>query len=259
MIRDVELLKHLPLFIQEYREIRQIMNAENPEFQSAEDETEIIFNNQFIQSCNIEGIARFESLMGITPESDDTLASRISRVLTRWNDTVSYTYIVLCQKLDLLCGKGNYEIKRNINNYTMDITTHLELTGQAEELDYMLDYMIPANIAMTVNNKMYLNMTDGTSKLANGITFCNIIELSDNFKNTFEISGKSNIAGTTIDTASIELSDNYKEDVQIGNNTNSTGAIINTVLIEITDNFNKNFEIVSENKIGSNMNLTEII
>ena len=64
---------------------------------------------------------------------------------------------------------------------------------------------------------------------------------------------------STINTASIELSDNYKEDVQIGNNTNSTGAIINTVLIEITDNFNKNFEIVSENKIGSNMNLTEII
>lgn len=231
MIRDVELLKHLPLFIQEYREIRTIMNAENPEFQTAEDETEIIFNNQFIQSCNLKGIAKFESLMGIVPEPDDTLASRISRVLTRWNNTVPYTFIVLCQRLDTLCGEGNYEIERDINNYTMDITTHLELVGQTDELEYMLGYMIPANIAMTVNNKIYLNMTDGTAKLASGITFCNIIEITDSFQENMGIESDSNIAG----------------------------AVVNTASIEITDNFNENFEIDGDDYIGSNLSLTEII
>ena len=231
MIRDVELLKHLPLFIQEYREIRTIMNAENPEFQTAEDETEIIFNNQFIQSCNLKGIAKFESLMGIVPEPDDTLASRISRVLTRWNDTVPYTFIVLCQRLDTLCGEGNYEIERDINNYTMDITTHLELVGQTDELEYMLGYMIPANIAMTVNNKIYLNMTDGTAKLASGITFCNIVEITDSFQENMGIESDSNIAG----------------------------AVVNTASIEITDNFNENFEIDGDDYIGSNLSLTEII
>lgn len=259
MIRDVELLKHLPLFIQEYREIRAIMNAENPEFQSAENETEVIFNNQFIKSCNIKGIAKFENLMGIIPESDDTLESRISRVLTRWNDTVPYTFIVLCQKLDTLCGKNNYEIIRDINKYTMDITTHLELTGQAEELDYMLGYMIPVNIAMTVNNKIYLNMTDSTSKLASGITFCNIVEITDNFNGTFEISGKSKQAGMLGDTTMIEITDNFNEDVQIKNNINIGNTIINTISIEITDNFNENIQIENKNKVGSNVNLTEII
>lgn len=231
MIRDVELLKHLPLFIQEYREIRTIMNAENPEFQIAEDETEVIFNNQFIKSCNLKGIARFESLMGIVPEPDDTLASRISRVLTRWNDTVPYTFIVLCERLDTLCGKDNYEIERDINNYTMDITTHLELVGQTDELEYMLGYMIPANIAMTVQNKIYLNMTDGTAKVASGITFCNIIELTDSFQEDMEIESDSNIAGAVVDTVSIEITDNFRED----------------------------FEIESDNQMGSNLSLTEII
>ena len=207
------------------------MNAENPEFQIAEDETEIIFNNQFIQSCNLKGIAKFESLMGIVPEPDDTLASRISRVLTRWNDTVPYTFIVLCQRLDTLCGEGNYEIERDINNYTMDITTHLELVGQTDELEYMLGYMIPANIAMTVNNKIYLNMTDGTAKLASGITFCNIIEITDSFQENMGIESDSNIAG----------------------------AVVNTASIEITDNFNENFEIDGDDYIGSNLSLTEII
>ncbi len=259
MIRDVELLKHLPLFIQEYREIRTIMNSENPEFQSAENETEIIFNNQFIQSCNIKGIAKFESLMGIIPEPDDTLESRISRVLTRWNDTVPYTFIVLCQKLDTLCGKNNYEIIRDIDKYTMNITTHLELTGQAEELDYILDYMIPANIAMTVDNKIYLNMTDGTTKLASGITFCNMIEITDNFDETFEISGQSKHAGIIGDTKMIEITDNFNENIQIENNINIGNTIINTMSIEITDNFNEKINIENKNKVGSNVNLTEII
>lgn len=259
MIRDVELLRHLPLFIQEYREIRAVMNAENPEIQNAENETEVIFNNQFIKSCNIKGIAKFESLMGIIPEPDDTLESRISRVLTRWNDTVPYTFIVLCQKLDTLCGKNNYEIIRDINKYTMDITTHLELTGQAEELDYMLGYMIPVNIAMTVNNKIYLNMTDSTSKLASGITFCNIVEITDNFNEAFEILGKSKQAGMLGDTTMIEITDNFNEDVQIENNINIGNTIINTMSIEITDNFNEKIQIESKNKVGSNVNLTEII
>lgn len=231
MIRNVELLNYLPLFIQEYREIRAIMNAENPEIQIAEDETEIIFNNQFIQTCNLKGIAKFESLMGIVPDPNDTLASRISRVLTRWNDTVPYTFIVLCQKLDTLCGEGNYEIERDINNYTMDITTHLELVGQTDELDYMLDYMLPANIATTIRNEMYLNMTDGTAKIASGITFCNIIELTDNFQENMEIDGDSNMANAVVDTA----------------------------IIEITDNYQENMEITGDNEIGSNLSLTEII
>ena len=257
MIRDVELLKHLPLFIQEYREIRAIMNAENPEFQSTENETEVIFNNQFIKSCNIKGIAKFESLMGIVPELDDTLESRISRVLTRWNDTVPYTFIVLCQKLDTLCGKNNYEIIRDIDKYTMDITTHLELTGQAEELDYMLGYMIPVNIAMTVNNKIYLNMTDSTSKLASGITFCNIVEITDNFNEKFEILGQPKQAGIIGDTKMIEITDNFNEDIQIENNTKIGNAIVDTISIEITDNFNKNYNLKNDNKIESYVNMTE--
>lgn len=231
MIRDVKLIDYLPQFVQEYREIRKIMDVENPEIQMTEDETEIILNNQFIETCNVQGIAKFESLMGIIPSPEDTLEGRISRVLTRWNDVVPYTFIVLCRKLNTLCGDNNYEIERNINEYSMDITTHLELSGQVDELDYLLDYIIPANIVITSNNKMMLNIKDGKGKLASGITFTNLIELTDNFDKNFEIQSKNKIAGGISDTA----------------------------IVEITDNFNKNFEINGQNNIGSNISLTEII
>ena len=46
MVREVNLLGYLPPFMQEYVEMQQIMNAEQPDVQALEDETEKIKNNQ---------------------------------------------------------------------------------------------------------------------------------------------------------------------------------------------------------------------
>ena len=159
MIREVNLLSFLPEFVQEYREIKHIMNSEQPEIQKLEDETEIIKNNQFIFSCDIDGIARFENLLGITPKPDDTLDARKSRVITRWNDSIPYTYKGLKEKLNVMCGEGNYLLIPSFNEYGLEIVVSLPLSGQADELDYMLSYMIPANIVVTSRNNMVRTMT----------------------------------------------------------------------------------------------------
>jgi hypothetical protein len=159
MIREVNLLSFLPEFVQEYREIKHIMNSEQPEIQKLEDETEIIKNNQFILSCDIDGIARFENLLGITPKPDDTLDARKSRVITRWNDSIPYTYKGLQEKLNVMCGEGNYLLIPSFNEYGLEIVVSLPLSGQADELDYMLSYMIPANIVVTSRNNMVRTMT----------------------------------------------------------------------------------------------------
>lgn len=178
MIRNVQLLNHLPLFIQEYGEIREIMKTENPEFQKVEDETEIILNNQFIESCDEEGISKFEKMMGITPAEDESLQGRISKVLSRWNDSIPYTFILLCRKLNALCGQDNYEITKDFNNYMMEIITHLEYSGQVDELEYLASYMIPANIDYKLKNKISINV-DNDIKPAVGVVFCEMIEISD--------------------------------------------------------------------------------
>lgn len=159
MVREVNLLGYLPPFMQEYREIKHIMNSEQPEIQKLEDETEIIKNNQFILSCDIDGIARFENLLGITPKPDDTLDARKSRVITRWNDSIPYTYKGLKEKLNVMCGEGNYLLIPSFNEYGLEIVVSLPLSGQADELDYMLSYMIPANIVVTSRNNMVRTMT----------------------------------------------------------------------------------------------------
>lgn len=177
MIREVELLSYLPKFIQEYREMKQIMVTETPEIQVLENETEIIKNNQFILSCDVMGIKRFESLLDICPSTDDTLQTRILRVLARWNNALPYTYRGLKEKLNVICGKGNYQLLPNFDVYTLNLIVCLRLSGQVAELDYLLSYMIPANIHVIVENILHHeivgNIFLGSATVQT--SYCNII------------------------------------------------------------------------------------
>lgn len=181
MIRTVKLNNYLPKYIQQYNEIQEIMNTENSEFQIIDNQSEILKNNLFISSCDEKGISRFESIMKITPLDTDTLESRISRVLTRWNEKLPYTFKDLVNKLDRLCGKEKYVIIPDFNNYTLELIVNLPLSGQVEELDNFLSYTIPANIV--VNSKNILNYN----------LFAKVILAIGNIKtNYFNISSKMN-------------------------------------------------------------------
>lgn len=230
MIRDVNLIEHLPLFIQEYREIKQIMNSENPEFQITADESEIIKNNQFIETSNLIGIAEFESLLKIHPLADDTLESRISRVLTRWNDVVPYTYQAFIQKLMILCNGMNFTVNKNFNEYKMEIITHLEMSGQVDELQYLLGFMMPGNLELTSSNEIYCD-SFGQGIIAAGMAICEMFNFSDAFNAEFNVQGSSIIGGGYIGTAEVRIS----------------------------DNFNASFTINGDDKVGSSITYTSTI
>lgn len=230
MIRDVNLIEHLPLFIQQFREIRHIMESENPEFQLVIDESEKIKNNQFIESSDLSGVSKFEKLLNILPSPDDTLGSRVSRSMIRWNEVVPYTYKALVQKLVQLCDGLNFTINRNFNEYKMEIITHLELSGQVDELQYLLGYMIPVNLELTSKNDIYCN-SEGQYNFAVGMALCKTFELSDAFKSDFNVQGSSIIGGGIIGSAQVTLSDNFNEIMTI-NGVGKTGS--NASITEIT-------------------------
>lgn len=256
MVRDVNLLGHLPPFIQEYLEIREIMQAENPEFQFVEDESEIIKNNQFIQTCNLTGISKFESLIGIVPSADDTLESRINRVLVRWNDTVPYTWQRLLNKLNTLCGADNYEIIRNLDEHELDVTTHLDLYGQVEELDYFLSYMLPANLILQSRNELFINL-DATAKLAAGIVNCETFELSDSFKKNFGIQGTSIFGGGIVEGKMTTLSDSFKKDFPVDSAASFGGGIVGSVVVEISDSFKESIDVSGSSTMAAGVSITE--
>lgn len=257
MIRDINLIEHLPPFVQEYREIDQITKAENPEFQLVVDESETIKNNQFIETSNLDGIARFEKLLKIIPSADDTLESRISRVLTRWNDVIPYTYRAFIQKMMVLCDGVNFTINNNYNEYKMEIITHLEMSGQVDELQNLLGYIIPSNIEIISKNEIYCDSSNDFY-LAAGMASCRIVELSDAYKENFDIQGNSNIGSGIVTTGSFEASDAYQEDYSVQGTSIVGGANLGTIQVTISDNFNENMTVNGTENIASTVSHTSI-
>ena len=149
MIREVSLIEHLPPFIQEYREIKHIMSSENPEFQLICDESERIKNNQFIQSCDSNGISRFEKILKITPSDNEALQLRISRVLAKWNDVIPYTLKALIDKLDILCGVDNYTINLDTDNYKLNVNVALPIKHAFSVIVATMEEIVPANMICT--------------------------------------------------------------------------------------------------------------
>ncbi len=181
MIRESDIINYLPQYIKEYREIQYITNVENPELQLLIDETEVIKNNQFITTCDEVGIKFFEDLLGIVAIPDESLEYRIARVLLYWYDLTPYTYRVLIEKLTILCGdEGTFILTPNFNEYELgiEIVIDYQLTTQAEELVYLIHYMIPANLVVKaeVRKEYDINktLTVATATTTNRIQTINI-------------------------------------------------------------------------------------
>ena len=209
MLRDVDLIKHLPPFLQKYREMVLVTNTENPEFQFVHDEAERILNNTFILSADEDGIARFEKILGIYVAKDETLEARRSRVMSRWNDISPYTYNALVSKLHSLHNSDNFIINRNYDDYEIEIITHLELPGQVEELDRILDFIMPANLIVDSKNRLECH-AKGDSFIAVGMAHASIVELTDQYDLNLEINGRTGI-GAGQSTGILFISD----DVQV--------------------------------------------
>lgn len=149
-----KLIDYLPPTMQNFTEIKQITKIEQTEVNSLDFEIGRVLDNAFIEDCDEYGIKKYEKLVGVTPTPQDTLESRKSRVLIRWNDFIPYSYRVLIRKLNIFCDVNNYDISGDLKNYELFISTHLSIVGQTTELEKMLDKMLPVPIVFTLFNDL---------------------------------------------------------------------------------------------------------
>lgn len=150
MANDRNLVEYLPPFLAEFKELNVALTAENPEFKTAWDAAERVLKNEFIATADGYGIARFERLLKIFPSAEDTLESRRSRVFSRWFSELPYTERTLVNRLNSLCGEGNFSLR--IEDYTLELLTSLGLFGQLDELEFTLDELLPANMNAVCRN-----------------------------------------------------------------------------------------------------------
>ncbi len=154
-----QIQEYWPSILQEIEEFQEMANTENIEFEGLQDAIENLIDDQFIQTATERGIARREKIYKITPFADDDLESRRFRVLARENDKLPYTYKVLINKLNQLCGEDGYVMSRNLGDYTLNIKIELTKKRMFDEVDKLVRKMAPANLVITVELRYNQHLT----------------------------------------------------------------------------------------------------
>ena len=148
-----------PPIMQELMEFQKIAEIEEPFFEQLKQEIQNIVDDQFIQTATEKGIARRERMLKISPFADDTLETRRFRVQGVWNDKLPYTYRVLLERLDSLCGPDGYVMELNAGEYSLNIKIELTRKRMFDEVVRFTRQMVPANIVITVELRYNQHLT----------------------------------------------------------------------------------------------------
>lgn len=153
-----KLINYLPDFMKQFLEMKEVMNTEDIELNRIDSSVQDTLNNAFIADCNEYGIKKYEKLLGITALTVDTLDFRKTRVLVHWNRSIPYTYRVLVNKLNILCGVNDYDIVGDLENYSIDFNIYS--TVNREEIEILLEKFLPQNISYNIYlTNQYLGVT----------------------------------------------------------------------------------------------------
>ena len=147
MLPQPNIIDFLPPYLQQYRELRELTAAENPEFQTAVQQSEIIKDNQFIVSCDSDGIKRFEKILGIGSDENEPLEQRRFKVLLYWSSCSHYTLRDLIDKLNEL-GADIYKLYMDFGSYTLNIYLSSSAFVFYDILREFIKKFIPQNIVV---------------------------------------------------------------------------------------------------------------
>lgn len=233
MIREVDLVSYLPPFMQSYKEPVAALEAENPEFSLMWSATDRCLRNRFISTADEYGISRFEKMLKIYPTADDTLESRRSRVQSKWFNTIPYTWKVLLQKLLVLCGNSDFEVTGDFKTgYTLYIDTDLELYGQVEELENIINTMIPENLVVVSKNSIPCNIK-GAVLFGGGIVQTEMLNITNDSQETVSVQGTVNFGGKATDTAMVTVSTDFNETIRADMDAKAASGVVQVDFIEI--------------------------
>ena len=175
MIREVNLVSYLPLFIAEYKEINATLTAEDPEFVLIWEAAERVLYNEFIATADEYGISRFERILNIYPAGEETLESRRQTVLLKWTAILPYTIRRLKECLSAALGDDGYFLQEHVRDYVLDVI----LVNKEDEIYYEVDRMLSGWIPMNMGYRMESRskVAAAASKLYAGVVRADLVRI----------------------------------------------------------------------------------
>lgn len=145
-MRNIDISKYWPDVIKNAREFKQISDAENPEFNILQEESQNIMNDQFVLDSTINGVNRREKTFKIIPKTSETLDERKFRLLARMNEDIPFTVPNLHNQLKNLCGEDGYSLTILNNDFTVIVKVALVSKNNFNSVQELLERVIPQNM-----------------------------------------------------------------------------------------------------------------
>jgi uncharacterized protein YmfQ (DUF2313 family) len=161
---DRNLIEYLPPFLRDVREYKALLtDAEQPEMVLVWQSVNNTLNDQFITDATENGVSRWEKILGIVPKATLTLDERKFTILTKINEQLPFTITTLKEQLETLCGEDGYSLTLNNEKYTLDVKIALTARNNFEDVNLLLQRVVPANLVVTISLKY--NQQEALAKL----------------------------------------------------------------------------------------------
>lgn len=142
---------YLPKFYKNNIEMYNIISSEETELENnLKQDIKNTFDNTFAKISNLDGIKRYEDLLGIQSTSTD-IEYRRANILSKLGTSGNLTYKWLDNNLKNLVGEGNYQIILENNIYKISINVSSVFEDTASKLYNIYRPIIPANMQLVVN------------------------------------------------------------------------------------------------------------
>lgn len=147
------LIEYLPPFMRRFKELQQITSSEDKQMSEIDECISRMIDEAFITDCGEYGVKKYETLLGIMPDSGDTLSDRKEMILAHWRDFLPYTIRTLIRRLNVYCG-DDFEITGNLADYELEIHTHILSDVVLRDIEKDVDHMIPENMHISIFNSI---------------------------------------------------------------------------------------------------------
>lgn len=150
MIYKNPIFSYLPYFMRSYEELKHIMTSTQVEIDNYWAEVEKALNNQFVLSADEESIKRYEQMYNIKGMPNQTLDERRFNIIVKMNETLAYTMGSLLLLLEQLCGKGNYDVELDNDQYFLLVKLGLVVKNNFVAVEDLINRVVPANIVVEI-------------------------------------------------------------------------------------------------------------
>lgn len=147
---DRKLIEYLPEFLQEFREIKIILEQEQKHAEDVNDAKESVFNNNFIETLTPEGCERWEKSLELTSRNL-TLPERRNQILGRFAEQRPYTMRTLRNQLTAICGEDGYTCEMYEDEYILKVRIKMHMDGKYNAVKTLLDRIVPANVLIDLS------------------------------------------------------------------------------------------------------------